>query len=208
MLRSLKFKVLKNMRLNNLFCYYSTNNIDNNFYIEKENYIKDKIIKSNEHFELIKEEFLETYYMSFTDIIVIHLKERFLNDFIFLYKNSNQYLFDIYTTSSPDLKTEKTHKIFHIFCTSKNLSQMTNYMSFLIANDSYYKYTCLHLFYGSCIIINKRFDNIYKEDARYKYVKTIGKADVNIELKQSLELYINLVNNLQDTLPPHYLKIS
>ena len=148
--------------------------------------------------------------MSFKDLIVIHLQEEFIKDFEFLYKNSTEYLFDIYKTEEPHLTKDENVNVYHIFCISKKLVDKPNYMSFLHANDSDIKYTCLTTFYGSCLLLNRRFDITSEYDkfnAKYRFVKTIGKGVIDNKLKSLVKTIVSLVNIYHDILPPHYLKI-
>jgi hypothetical protein len=217
MIKSKKYNTLKHKKLNGLFDFYSNDSsndlLHNSKYksLLKEKNIKNIIIKITDDYQIIKEEFLDTYILSFKNIIVIHLKEEFIKDFEFLYNKSDEYVFDIYYTIIPDLKiNNKMVKTYHIFCTSKKIEDLYSYIEFINANDGDSKYVCLSLFYNSCIIINKRFDIInpyYKLNSKYIYVKTIGKGLSNIILKNTLKSIINMVNIYQQTLPPHYLKI-
>jgi hypothetical protein len=100
--------------------------------------------------------------------------------------------------------------MYHIFCISKEINEL-NYMNFTIMNDCDYKYACLSLFYNSCIIINRRFDiksSIDKLNAKYTFIKTLGKGNVDTKLKNMVKSYIKLINIYQDILPPHYVNIN
>lgn len=168
----------------------------------KINYI---IIKENIDFSIIKDELLGTYIMAFKNIIIIHLDENEYNDFVYLYKNSNEYLFDIYCTIN-----YKNETIYHIFCINKYLDQI-NYNSFIEGNECSYKYDCLTKLYGPNLIINKRFnltETIDKIKSKYIFVKTIGKGIVNYNIKSLIKSVIHLTNtHYLEYLPVNYLNI-
>lgn len=208
MIRSKKYNNLKHKHLNRLFdfdidCTLSVN-------ISPSNFMIDTVIQSNQNYQLIKEELLDTYILSFNNIIVIHLKEEFISDFEYLYRNSDEYLFEVYYSILPDLKSDMFIKTFHVFCVSKKLGDLPNYQSFIGNNDTDYKYKCLSLFYNSCVIVNNRFDilsSIDKHNAKYKFSRNIGSGNTDKILKDLVVLYINMINSYQEFLPPHYLKI-
>jgi len=210
MLRSRKYNILKHKYLNRLFDFDIGDSVSGILNFRSSDFMKDIIIQSNENYKLIKEDFLDTYILSFNNMIVIHLKEEFIKDFEFLYKNSDEYLFEVYCSVLPDLKSDKFIKTYHIFCVSKKLEDLSNYQSFINNNDIDYKYKCLSLFYSSCIIVNKRFDilsSIAKSNAKYKFIRNLGNGNTNKILKDLVVLYINMINSYQEFLPPHYLKI-
>jgi hypothetical protein len=215
MLRSKKFNTLKHICINELFDIYTDepfkSQFPNKYIIDKNNYILDIDIKCKDKYELIKETILEPYILKLKDSLLIHIKDDLINDFEFLYKKSNKYAFDIYETSLPHLKdTGKYIKMYHIFCVSQNLDNIT-YNSFLKSNDSDTKYYCLSLFYGPCLIVNKRFDvtsDFDKYQSKYKYIKSIGKGYVDKNIRTFTQFIIKMLNDYQDTLPPHYLKIN
>lgn len=209
MLRIKKFNTFKNIGINNLF----NHNIESNPISEsKPESINNIYIKSTKKYELIKEILLEPYILKLNDILLIHIKDDLINDFKFLYKDSNKYLFDIYETSYPNLNNEESYiKMYHIFCISKTISSYKDYINFLKANDSDNKYYCLSLIYGPSIIVNNRFDicsEFDKYNCKYKFVKSLGKGKVNISLRTFVKNIINIANNYQDILPPHYLKLN
>jgi hypothetical protein len=208
MLRSKKYNLYKHKGLNYLFDICTT---EYNDCILIEDYMNDIIIKKNDNYELIKETILEPYILKLNNILLIHIRDDFIKDFEFLYKKSNKYTFDIYETSYQDLKEDTYIKIYHVFCVSKKLTKDINYESFLRANDSDKKYVCLSLFYGPNLIVNRRFDVTSEQDkfqAKYKFVKSIGKGIVDNSIRSFIKIMINLVNSYQDMLPPHYLKIN
>jgi hypothetical protein len=213
MLRSKKFNIYKHEGLNYIFDFCKDERREFNIdfeNIDKEEYISNVIIKTTDDFEIVKEVILETYLMVFKELIIIHLREEFIKDFEFLYKKSSDYVFEIYKTEIPHLTKDETINIYHIFCISKRLIDKPDYISFLNANDSDIKYTCLTVFYGSCILLNRRFDITSEYDkfnARYTYVKTIGQGVIDYKLKSLVKTVISVGNMYHDMLPPHYLKI-
>lgn len=214
MLRSKKFNVFKRIGLNDLFDACTEENFDFkslSSMILKNDYVNNIDIRLTSNYKLVKEVTLESYILKLNDILLIHIKDKLLGDFEFLYKKSNKYLFDIYETSHPNLKDDSYITMYHIFCVSKKLQHDFNYMSFLRSNDSDNKYSCLSVFYGPCLLVNKRFDitsEIDKYNSKYKYLKTIGKGQVNNSLRSFIKTMINMVNEYQGMLPPHYLKIN
>lgn len=211
MIRIKKYNNLKHKYLNKLFDYCINDySIDMNVNTNEINFTEDLLIKSTDTYDIIKEQFLDMYILSFNDIIVIHLNERYIKDFEFLYKNSDKYLFEIYCNILPDIKGDGYSKMYHIFCISKDIDKL-NYMNFTIMNDSDYKYACLSMFYNSYIIINRRFDiksSIDKCNAKYSFIKTLGKGNVDVRLKNMVKSYVSLTNIYQDILPPHYVNIN
>ena len=213
MLREKKFNKLKHLGLNKLFDYSlddKLNTYDINYDIESEYYTSDMLIKDFQNCRLVKEKTLEPYILQLGDIIVLHISQDFIKDFEFLYKKSTDYVFDIYKTSIPDLKTDEPIIMYHIFCVSKTISLDIDFIEFLKANDCDKRYRYLSFFYGPCILVNKRFNiisDIDKYSAQYTFIKTIGRGVVNIYLRNLIKHFINLSNRLQETLPPHYLKI-
>ena len=216
MLRIHKYNdVKKSNGINYLLKFYKNNsttvaiNIDFTFINKKEVYINNLYIKRHEDYDIIKEQILECYIMNLKDIIIIHLTQEFIKDFEFLYKNSKEYTFDMYQTQEPDFATDDIIVSYHIFCTSKKLSDKLDYISFLNTNDSHTQYTCLTFFYGPCIVLNRRFNVLLpheKFNAKYKYIKSIGKGDINKDVKSIVNRAIEIANNYQQILPPHYLK--
>lgn len=189
MLRNKKYNgKKKNNELNKYF-----NKISNDF-------VKESIlIKDNCCFSIIKDLCVDLYLWCFKNTILIHLNDVCLDDFEYLYKKS-QYKFDIYEN------LYNGNKIYHIFCISQKLHELhgIDYRTFLKSNDSDYKYYELTKLYGSCLIINKRF-NIINDETNYKFVKTIGDGVVNNMLKNNVSSYINYINEYMNILPPHYL---
>ena len=92
MLRNKKYNKKKKQGLNDFF----KKEYDSEDVIYSE--LNNVIIKENINFNIIKEELLGTYILAFKNIIILHLDELEYNDFVYLYKNSNEYLFDVYTT--------------------------------------------------------------------------------------------------------------
>jgi hypothetical protein len=203
MLRSKKYNLLKHIGINDIF---DTGTVE----IINDECIENMDIRVTDNYHLIKELVLEPYILKLKDILLIHIKDELVKDFEFLYKKSRKYVFDIYETSHPDLKEESYIKMYHIFCVSKNIGD-TNYIRFLEANDSDKKYHLLSLLYGPSILVNRRFDitsEVDKFNAKYKFLKTIGKGNVNTSLRGFINTMIKMTNEYQDTLPPHYLKIN
>ena len=90
MLRIKKYNSKKKKSFNKFFKrHYDYDDIN---YCELNNII----IKKGENFNIIKEYLLETYILCFKNIIIIHLEENQYKDFIYLYKNSSEYSFEIY----------------------------------------------------------------------------------------------------------------
>lgn len=214
MLREKKFNLIKHMGLNKLFDTSLDDKLNQhniNCDVDPNDYIVDLTIKEFDNYTLIKEQSLEAYLLCLNDIIVIHMSQDYIKDFEFLYKKSSDYVFDIYKTSSSDLKTEEIKNMYHIFCISKKLTVDMDLISYLQANDSDKTYTYISLFYGPCILVNKRFDmtsNSDKYNAKYKFIKTIGKGIINDNIRNLVKQAISIANTLQKTLPPHYLKIN
>lgn len=210
MLREKKYNKLKYLGLNSLFSNFIDDTLYTIEYPIMDNYISNSIIQTSTNFTIIKENILEPYLITLDNIIVLHITEAYINDFEFLYKKSTDYVFDIYKTSYEDLKTKEIINIYHIFCISKYLTPDIDYISFLSTNDCSKRYTYLSIIYGPCLLINKRFDILTKpnkENAKYKYIKTIGKGIINKSIKNFIKSIINMSNLLQDSLPPHYLRI-
>lgn len=216
MLRSKKYNIYKHIGLNHLFDFcvdepISNTSADDADCVLIDDYINNTTIKSTNEYELVKETILEPYILKLPDILLIHVTKDVIKEFEFLYKKSNKHVFDIYETSQPHMKDDTHIKMYHIFCVSKKLSNELNYMSFLKTNDSDKKYSCLSLFYGPCLIVNRRFDITCEHDkykSKYKYIKTIGRGDVDNTLRSFIKLIINMTNEYQKMLPPHYLKIN
>jgi hypothetical protein len=158
------------------------------------------LIKEHAVYNIIKDVALGIYVCCFNNIIIIHLDEKYFKDFKYLYNNSKKYTFDIYTN------IYNGNKMYHIFCTSNNLKDLYNqtYFSFLNTNDSNYKYNCLTILYGSCLIINKRFSD-KNTDSKYEFIKSIGSGCVNVIIKTQIATIIKIINNYIDFLPCHYL---
>jgi len=135
--------------------------------------------------------------MSFNHISIIHLNKYILNDFIFLYKNSDKYLFDIYESNNFD-----DDKIYHIICISNNIIDLYTFMN---VNECDYKYIHLYKLYGSLLIINKSFKQKYQ---KYNYVCSVGKCKQNDDIKNSSKTILNMINKYYlQYLPVHYLDI-
>jgi hydrogenase maturation factor len=167
--------------------------------------VKNNIIKKGVNFNIIKEKLLGTYIMTFKNIIIIHLEEDEYKDFIYLYKNSKEYSFDIYTTIN-----YKNVVIYHIFCINKYVDEI-NYSAFIECNECSYKYNCLNKMYGANLVINKRFnliEPIDKMNIKYKFLKTIGKGTVNVNIKNLIKTLVQLINTYYlEYLPINYLNI-
>lgn len=217
MLRSKKFNIYKHLGLNFVFNFCSSDLSDSDYqYLLNEKYFNNITITNTETYNLIKETMLEPYILTLKNILLIHLKDNYIQDFEFLYKKSKKYVFDIYETSHPHIKksNDSIIKMYHIFCISKEMPSEKNYkkyLSFLKTNDSDIKYTCLSHLYGPCLLVNRRFDIIYEHDkynAKYKYLKTIGQGKTDYSIKNFIRNIINIANQYQNSLPPHYLKIN
>lgn len=218
MLRSKKYNACKHFGLNHLFDFcvdepisQNNENSEDADRVIIDNYMNNLIIKQNNNYELVKETILEPYILKLYDILLIHVTKDVIKEFEFLYKKSNKHVFDIYETSQPHMRDDKYIKMYHIFCVSKKISNEINYMSFLKTNDSDKKYSCLSLFYGPCLIVNRRFDITSEHDrynSKYKYVKSIGRGEVDNSIRSFIKLMIKMSNEYQNMLPPHYLKIN
>jgi hypothetical protein len=200
MLRSKIYNLKKKKGMNEFFKrQYNTEDI---VYCETNNVI----IKESINFNIIKEELLQTYIMVFKNIIIIHLEEDEYKDFIYLYKNSNEYSFDIYTTIN-----YKNVIIYHIFCINKYLDQIKDYRLFIEGNECSYKHNCLIKMYGPNLVINKRFnltEPIDKMNIKYTFLKSIGKGTVNYEIKNLIKSLVKLINTYYlEYLPINYLNI-
>lgn len=168
--------------------------------------IKNMRIRECFNFNIIKDDILETYVMAFKNIVIIHLEENQYKDFIYLYDNSREYCFDVYSTIN-----YKDKMIYHVFCISKYLDEMNNYDAFVECNDCEYKYNCLTKLYGPNLVINKRFDardTIGKIKSNYIYFKTIGKSNHDNNIKNLIVSIIHVINTYYlEYLPINYLNI-
>lgn len=206
MLKIKKFNVLKHKGLNSLFDFY----IGKNSNLNADNIHENIHITSNKGYILIKENIVESYIFKLDDILLIHIKDNLINDFEFLYRKSETYVFDIYETSHPNLNGNIHIKMYHVFCVSKKLYNI-NYATFLNTNDSDKEYFCLSLLYGPCLIVNRRFDITSVQDkykCKYKYLKSIGNGVVSDSIRNFIKSIIKMSNEYQDILPPHYLRIN
>lgn len=195
MLRTKIYNYKKTIGINKYFKMKINPSFFNNLYV------KSMIIKDCKLFMIIKNIDIGLYFWSFKNLILIHLDEQFINDFEYLYKKSDKYIFDIYSN------IYNGKKIYHIYCISRYLDELCtpNYINFLDTNDSEYSYNCLTRLYGPCLIINKRFD-IFNDTLKYSFYKTIGCAKINIIIKNQIISSINIINNYyMKNLPPHYL---
>lgn len=204
MLRSKKFLSLKHSKMNLLFDFFQYEATAECLY--NDDITSDISVRTNATYEIVKDLYLETYIFKLNDILVIHLKEQYLRDFEFLYDNSPDYLFQVYSSSLPDLNSNDIITTYHCFFVPK---VVPDYMSFLKANDCDGRYACLACFYGPSVIMNRRFDIISaidKYNCKYKFFKTIGKGP--LDSSNLIASLIALINSSQETLPPHYLKIQ
>lgn len=162
---------------------------------------KNELVTDTKNFKIIKDQILGTYIMHFKNTLVIHLSEYMLYDFIYLYKHSTEYVFDIYETN---YLTKDSPKTYHIFCISASFLKKTN---FLNGNDCIDKWKILNDLYGPCLIINRYFldDPKFTE---FTYTCTIGKGVVNYDIKSNIKTLINVINNhYLKYLPIHYLNV-
>ena len=208
MLRVRKYNRLKNRGLN-----YIRKICDDEMYINEISYgyKRDEYIKSfNDDTNLIKENILNLYVLTLNDIFVINIREDMIDDFEFLYKNSTNYVFDVYETLEIYIKSDKNNirmKLYHIFCVSNKIKKWDDYLSFLKMNDVDKRYYCLTLIYGPCMIVNRRCD-IYNDCDKwydkYKFVKTVGKGVINNDIRSKIKVIIDMSNKYKEILPPHY----
>lgn len=169
-----------------------------NMYLRYENhldlFVKNSIIKKNKNYTIIKENILHVYLVCFKNIIIIHLDEKQYIDFRYLYKKADDYSFTVYSTIN-----YIGEKIYHVFCINMYKEWLTTvYTEWLNCNDCDYKYNILTKLYGSCIIINKRFNNVNNyqiEECKYRYVEIIGNAVINDKIKDTINKLINIVND-------------
>jgi len=216
MLKTKKFNELKHVGINYLSDSYENYNIIYKNYFDDsddiyDNYISIIHIKDLAEFTIEKDILLNTYLLRLHDIIVIHLDSIFIKDFEFLYKDSEEYVFDIYESTSPNLVNDTYNTIYHIFCVSKKISINFDFILFLKMNDSIKQYTYLSQLLGPVVILNRRFDIIEqynKYNGKYKFVKRIGKGVVNNDICILINKIIKLIHIYQDMLPPHYIKLS
>jgi hypothetical protein len=183
-------------------------NLDINDYKE---YISTKVIKNICNFSMEKELLLDTYILRLNNIIVIHVDSKFINDFEFLYKHSDEYVFEIYQSKTPRVLDNSYNTTYHIFCISKRIPQDFDFILFLRMNDSIEQYTCLSYMLGPLVILNRRFDILSSHDkynAKYKYIKRIGKGTIDVKLQHDVNIIVKLINTYQDILPPHYIKFN
>jgi len=200
MLKVNKYNKLKKRGLNDFF--KKNHSVSDLRFCE----LKNENIKESFDFDLIKEDLLKTYILSFKNVIIIHLEQNEYRDFLYLYKNSELYTFDIYTTVN-----YKDITIYHIFCTNKYLNEKNDYIEFLDGNECEYKYQCLTKIYGPCLVVNRRYNLLeYQEKLNAKYIfnKTIGKGIFNPKIKSLLNQMIIIINKYYiNYLPVNYLNV-
>lgn len=141
---------------------------------------KSIIIKKNDSFIIYKELKSNLYIMSINSLLIIHLKQKYFEDFEFLYKDTN-YSFNVYSNG----------KHYYIVCVSKYKDQSFNYTEWLMANDCSRNYLLLSKVYDAFLIMNK-----YKYcKCNYIFIKNIGKGSVSLEINNLIKYYINFINN-------------
>jgi hypothetical protein len=154
----------------------------------------NKVI-SAEEYTIYREYFSRAYFMSFKRVILFSIRKNIIDEFEMFYKNSKEYLFDIY----------ETEKYFHIICISKYSFDNPNKLkNWLYANDADSKYLNLYDIYGSFLVVNKPWYN--KCLIKYTLFKRVGKGPVNNDIVNIIKYGIHLINNeFMNFLPNHYL---
>jgi len=210
----LKYLYINSILINNDNLYSFNTNIflQRIFNLDPYKLVNNVLIKSNEsNWKIIKDSYSSAYFLTFDNLLILHIdkSKSSLNDFEFLYNNSNEYVFKMY----------ETNNYYHIFCISKYIDlslDCNNYWSFLISNDSNLKYFMLSSIYRSFLIINKgivdhieNIKNFNLQSIKYKFVKYIGQGNINNDIENTINSLINIVNNyyLKYT-PIHFLSIG
>lgn len=149
---------------------------------------------STSEFTIYKEINTRVYILSIPNFIIIEYKyTKNLEDFLLLYTDSKDLLFDIY----------KKDNYYYIICVSKYKDVNFDYKMWLIANDANYKYTLLTKFYNSFFVINKTW---YNKENIFIYEKSIGNGIVNIYIRSQLKMFIKMINEMK-YLPCHFLNL-
>lgn len=206
MLRLKKYNLLKNKGLNYVIHHLDPNITNLEFsYLRSlfEIYISNQIIKITPDYHIIKDNILQFYIIKFTNIVLFHISQNHLENFISLYNSSTSYSFDIYTTTY--FHNNNYVEMYYAFCISHEIPDY-DYKSF---NDSN-KYLPLSILYGPCLLINNRFDTLdttIKYNNKYKFLITLGHGNINNTSRSFIKSTINTINKqYQTTLPPHYIK--
>jgi hypothetical protein len=155
--------------------------------------IKNNVIKKHIDYIIYKEISSDVYILSIPKLLVIQYKyTKNIEDVLLLYAESDLY-FDIY----------KNDNYYYVVCVSKYKDIPFDYNLWLKANDANYKYILLTDIYNSFLIINKTW---YSKSNIYTFYKSVGNGIINNEIKNKLQLFIKIINEMQ-YLPSHYLNI-
>lgn len=192
-------------------------------YNNKSSFINNIIISETVDYKIYKELNTSAYIMSFPKLIVIKLNESTLQDFIFLYSESKDYLFRVI----------RINNVAFVFCISKYRNNVIGsglptdvtidwksnpeivlkiklekikLMNWLISNECNTKYTILNLIYHSHLIINRNWIESGKR-SEYKITNEyIGKANIDSNIERIVINCINIINKYYiNVLPFNYL---
>lgn len=167
---------------------YSLSNIVDNF-----------VIKSNDHYSIIKEENTRTYILSFHNIYMTTISktesDKF-KQFKYLYENSSQYCFDIY----------ESDRYYHIFCVNMHINnkQDYNHLHWISSHDANISYKYLSSIYKSFIVMNRHW---LRGSFNYKYTGTLGLGIIKDNTRSIIKCCLRMVNEQYiEQLPFHYLE--
>ena len=178
-------KCKKQLKLNKMRCFFFEDNLKN---VLKNNVL---IVKESNNFTIYKELSTDVYILSIPNLLIIEYKyRRNLEDFLLLYKESDDLLFDIYTKNN----------YYYIICVSKYKNDPFDYKLWLLSNDAHSKYILFTKIFNSFFIMNNHWT---KTDKKFVYYQSVGNGKLNLEIRNTLKMYINLMNDLY--LPNHYL---
>lgn len=171
---------------------------EDNLIVKGRNNLKNMILSANEDYSIIRELSSRAYFITFTKLLVMTFSKRhrtFYEDFEMLYRNSDDYLFNIY----------ETEKYYHIVCISKYKTPET-FLSWLNSNDADTRYIALcELFDSKGFLIMNRSWNSINHDAPLIFKKQIGNAQVDSEIESLTKRIIKLINASIVFLPIHFL---
>ena len=155
--------------------------------------------ENNLEYSVLKEEFTNTYFLSFPHIIIFHINDIHYPIFSDKYLNDDNYLFHIY----------KSENLYHIICFSHVKNDLDDlYLKFCLENYSCTRTILLSSIFLSFLILNDNYkDNLQKDNCQKNKMVFVEKLGLGENKYPYISNIIHFYNSYitYSKLPINYL---
>lgn len=221
MLKSLSYAVKKRLSINIMLCELYNKKQDDEITsfndlhssIEKMNFLPNTDVMNIKNgflfdqlylnYEITKEKLTNTFFISFPNIVILHVLEQDYPLFLEKHKNSDMLFYSY-----------KYDHVYHIICVSHLRSDIqTPFLEFLHENYCHPSFIVLSSRFSSFLVLNENYKQFYNRftcnkflDKRIKYQEEIGRGSYNYLYLKYIIDFVNCYNK-DAHLPTSYLKL-